>query len=232
MLVSLRSTLSIATAALALGFSVPSTAGGDKGSAPSKTEAAAKSATAGIIQSVALAHSMVRYGDKNADPVALIAAARMLKQAGARSADLKQGKGDAVASKTDADELSVGAVLDRARKLAGGRADLSGLIEDVAQSSSRGAVDGPGFWAQLALARTEYTYHLDFRGGEFAAVGVTPKDEGDIVLMVFDESGRVVCKKGDDTGLMLCAWYTRKTQTYTIKVINRGGISGYVGYYL
>ena len=196
--------------------------------------AAKKTPVPPVMQDALTAVSLAQYGDANADPLALIAAARMLKRAGTRSVDLKAQGTEGTAVKATASPADVAGILARARTLAGDRKDLIGLIDEVG-GTTRAAVDGPSLAVQLVPKGKEQKFVVDFRGGELATLSVKPEENADVLLVVQDETGRVICRKGDDTsalGVRLCLWIPPKTQSYLVRVVNRGGATTYLFGYL
>jgi hypothetical protein len=199
-----------------------------KGTAPKQLELPPQ------MQDALTAVALAQYGDANADALALITAARMLKRSGARSVDLKPQGGEGAAARSDATSMDATAVLGRARTLAGQRTDLVALIDETG-GATRAAVDGPSLAMQLVPKGKEQRFVVDFRGGELATVSVKPEENADVLLVIQDETGRTTCRKGDDTtalGIRLCLWIPPKTQTYLIRVLNRGGATTYLLGYL
>ena len=88
-------------------------------------------------------------------------------------------------------------------------------LAPVSADSKDGPTDGH---RDSVRANTTDVYHITFYGGEGAMVGAT--GNGDIDIMVYDSSGKLVAKDVEDDDTPVCTWTPRRTQRYTIKVIN------------
>lgn len=185
------------------------------------------SPSADAVARVNLADQLARYGDANKDSLALISAARILQSAGAQDAkaDKKtEGTGDPKAGKSQARDVTVAGMLDRAKKYADGRKDIIAMADEAAKTGSRGAAVGPRRWQTQVNARTTDIYNVTFRGGEPAMVAISGDGDTDLDLIIRDESGNVVCTStttGDDEA---CRWYPRWTGPFRIEVKNLGGV--------
>jgi hypothetical protein len=199
----------------------PAAAGGDNRAEPKPA-----TGTALAVESLRTAAELVRYGDANKDPLALITAARMMKQAG-----VQDSKAERVAVKPEAkdkpDTRSVEAVLARAKTLANGRQDLIALADDVAKSGARGGVNGPGRAVSVVGRGQTDVYRVTFRGLEPARVLVSGDGDSDLDLYVLDENGNQICKDDDATDDMVCGWTPRYTGQFVIRIVNRGMANRY-----
>lgn len=196
----------------------------DKGKGKGKNEGPGAAATADSPARVAhLAHSLARYGDKTKDPVAMIAAARMLGSTGAQDkAPERASKGKPV-DKPGAD-MSVAGLVARAKTYAGDRKDLVALADDAASSASRGPAQGPIRHVDTVNRRTNDIFNVVFNGGEAAYVGISGDGDTDLDLYIFDENGNLICRSvraGDDEG---CSFRPRWTGRFRIEVRNLGDV--------
>lgn len=222
---SIRRTL-VAAAIAAIGLSGAHAAEGSKVNLD-RANTGAASAGAQAAEAVATAQALARYGDVNKDALALITAARMLKETGARDA-LKVAKGREEAAKRNDDSLSAEAVLERGRALAAGRPDLLALADDVAKSGSRGVDRGPQVGRNKVVGpRAWHHYDLRFVGGERAKVYARGDGDSDLDLYVYDERGNLICKDVSPGDEMACAWTPRWTGMFRIRVLNRGVTNQY-----
>jgi len=89
---------------------------------------------------------------------------------GSQPSDAKRQGGVATASKAAKEKFAPGSILAHARTLAGGRADLLALAEDVAESGSRGATARPRRWGEVVLSGASDRYRVTFDGNEPTAV--------------------------------------------------------------
>ena len=78
-----------------------------------------------VIEQINLANKLIALGDERKDPLLLIAAARLQKSLSDEAVGLPHNS------------VKVPDVLERARKLAEGRKDLTGLVDDVAAMRSK-----------------------------------------------------------------------------------------------
>jgi hypothetical protein len=195
---------------------------------PNKGAAGKPGATAMAVDNLRTAAALVRYGDSAKDPLALITAARIIRESGASESKAERVGGKADAAKTKPDPLSADEVLARAKTLAAGRPDLLALADDVAKGSTRGAVDGPGRKRTVVGRGGIDQYRVTFRGGEAARVFVSGDGDSDLDLYVYDDNGNMVCRDVDSSDDMICAWTPRWTGNFTIRVRNLGMANQYV----
>ena len=214
-------------AALALGVSA-SAGAAQKGTHKGQSTAAAAASSAAAVDALHTAELLARYGDANKDPLALIEAARIVKDAGATTdSKAKQTAGKPGDAKNKPDTMSVASLVERAKALAGGRADLIALADDVSKSSSRGGVNGPGYRQTVVRSRAYDDFIVTFRGGEPARVAVRGDGDSDLDLYVYDENGNLICKDDDPSDGMYCAWNPRWTGPFRIRILNRGVANEY-----
>jgi hypothetical protein len=188
----------------------------------------ATSASASAVEALAAATSLVRYGDAAKDPLALIAAAKIMREVGSSQGTVQRVDGQSGDAKNKPDSTSVDAILTRAKGMAQGRPDLIALADDVAKASSRGATAGPRTHRDTVRSRATDSYRITFRGGEPARVMVSGDGDSDLDLFVYDENGNLVCKDDDGTDQMICAWNPRWTGPFTIRIRNLGIVNEYV----
>lgn len=217
----------IGIAVLALGVSMAHAAddkkkGSNQGKAGTQTE----SSTA--MQGVAAAQALVRYGDATKDPLALITAAKILRDVGGSDSKAQRTGGKAGDDKNKPDATAVPAILERAKGMAAGRADLLAMVEDLSKAATRGAVGGPGILRTVVRSRETDSFRVTFRGGERAVVTVSGDGDSDLDLFVYDENGNLICKDDDRTDDMVCGFSPKWTGPFTIRVRNLGIANQYV----
>lgn len=216
--------LAVGLSALSMAVAAP-TKGKNQGPAGKVTESAQ------AVQTVRTAEALARYGDAAKDPLALITAAKILKEAGTSESTAQRVTGKDGEAKNKPDAYSVEAVLQRARALAAGRQDLIAIADDVAKTSSRGAIGGPGFKRTVVASNGTHTYRVNFRGGEVARVLVSGDGDSDLDLYIYDENNNLICKDDDATDDMICQWTPRWTGSFQIRVRNRGVANDYKIYH-
>jgi len=168
------------------------------------------------------ARQLAAYADKNKDAVVMIAAAQVLKNLGVR--DLKSAPTGDTADKQGLD-MSVAALLERAKKYAGGRADLVALADDVAKRAARGDVRGPGCYANSSVRANGRLYHeITYQGGEVAILQLQGDGDTDLDMIVRDQFGNTICVANGPSDVETCRWYPRFTGPFRIEVQNLGSV--------
>jgi hypothetical protein len=190
--------------------------------------AAATTDSARAVDSAQTATALVRFGDANKDPLALITAARILKSIGSSESTAKRTGGTPGDDKGKPAADTVESILARAKTLAAGRADLIALADDVEKSGSRGATGGPKRNTTVVASRGTDRYSISFDGGRPARVFVSGDGDSDLDLYVYDQNGNLICKDDDNSDDMICGWTPSWTGPFTIRVVNRGILNRYV----
>lgn len=176
------------------------------------------------VQAAALSARLYAVGVAQADPVLVLAAARLRKQI-APAADPARRADDAEAvDAAPGDPLTWEAMAEAAAGLAEGDETILGLIEDLRAETTKGVVSGPVYnIGSLSPRKTDTYARIDFRGGEYAEVYVEAKSTVDVNLTVLDAQGRLVCADTDASHIAYCGWRPAETGAFTLKVENRGG---------
>jgi hypothetical protein len=199
-----------------------------KGSNADAAKATASSPATQAVEAIATAHALARYGDARKDPLALITAAKLKKEAGGQDATFERtGKSQPGEAKGKADTMSVEALIERAKALSAGRADLVALADDVLKGSARGAAGGPRSTRTVVRGGGTDQFRITFIGGEPAAVGISGDGDSRLDLYVYDENGNAVCNRvgpGDDA---ICRFNPRWTGPFIVRVVNRGVANEY-----
>lgn len=230
--------VAVGTMVLGMGMALaqaqaPAAAGSAPAAAAKKAPNVAKngknrSESASAVEAVAAAQGMVRYGDSAKDPLALIAAAKALKNLAGKDSTSERVSGKPAEAKNKPDSMSVEAILSRAKALANGRQDIVALADDVAKEGARGALNGPGIARTVVRGGAVDNFRVVFRGGEPARVLVSGDGDSDLDLYVYDQYGNRVCSDTDATDEMLCGWTPRETGPFIIRVRNLGVANQYI----
>ena len=172
------------------------------------------------VQTAALSARVFAAGVELADPVLMLAAARLRKainpEAGARAAE-----GGEVG--TDA-PLGWQAMAEAAQELANGDEALLGLIDDLRAEGTKGVASGPVYnIGQLGKGKTDTYRNIDFKGGEYAEVYIEAQSSVDLNLSVTDAQGRLVCADTDVSHIAYCGWRPDAAGAFTLSVQNKGG---------
>jgi hypothetical protein len=225
---SRRITLSVLALASALCAMPMAASGKNKGSNADPAKAQAVSSGTQAVEAVRTADALARYGDMKKDPLALITAAKIKKEAGGQAATFERvSKNKPGEAKGKSDGGTPEAMLERAKALAAGRADLVALADDVAKSGSRGALGGPKSTRTVVRGGETDQFRIKFEGGEPAAIGISGDGDSRLDLFVYDENGNEVCRRvgpGDDA---ICRFQPRWTGPFIVRVVNRGMANEY-----
>jgi hypothetical protein len=187
------------------------------------------SARADAVAFAATGEQLARFGEQRRDPLLLIAAARILLQAGVQPAEFKKqsrgGQGDARKPANEA--AGPEALLARARELASGRSDLIALADEVAKEGARGAVGGPRRGTTVVRTRAVDELSIEYNGGEMAAIAISGDGESDLDIEVIDPAGRVVCRADGPSDQEICRWAATKSGAHRVRIINNGVANEY-----
>jgi hypothetical protein len=203
---------------------------------PNKDKSGTVTPQAQAVQNLGVASQLAKYGEQNKDPLALILAAKMKLEAGQAAGTHKRESSKSLPgsakeeSKAEKPTSTPQRLLETAKGLAGGRADLVALADEAGKSVSRGAARGPQEAYERVNARKTDSYTIRFRGGEAAVVVLSGDGDTDLDLTVHDENGNLICASegaGDDEA---CRFYPSWTGPFVIRVINYGRV--YNQYYL
>ena len=85
-----------------------------------------------------------------------------------------------------------------------------------------GAIPSPRRGEYRIAARSYRTFSVRFRAYEVARVVVEGDGDTDLDLYIYNEDGALVASDDDSSDYCVAEWVPRRTQTYTIKVVNRG----------
>jgi len=181
---------------------------------------------ADAVSRISMAQDLAAYGEKNKDSLALIVAAKILKENPTQAVAAKkasEGKGSgATAKETGTASSSVASILDHAKKYAAGRKDLIAIANDVASTSSRGRVGGSRLIEDRVKAGHSDVWTMTFRGGEEALVAVKGHRNTDLDFYIYDEGGHLIKSDTDSTSLTALRWTPKWTGKFKIKIKNLG----------
>jgi hypothetical protein len=156
------------------------------------------------------------WGDREQDALALMTAAQISIQSGARpSAAAAGAQLSSPAVRSDA----VPALLMRARVYAAGRADLLALIADL-ETTSRGAQQGPFRERVLAPVGAIQSLVVTFVQGVQATFGIAGEPDADLELEIVDDRGQAVCTDRSRGDRKHCSWTPKTTGEYRVRVRN------------
>jgi len=224
---SVKSNIMVGAVVLAMASSA-SLALADAGKINVDTSARGTTLQAEAVAHVSMAQDLIAYGDANKDAMSLIVAAGILKANPTHALDAKKAtEGEAAKSgkKSSAEaDNSVASVLIRAKKYAAGRKDLIAMANDVASSSSRGRIQGPGDHRDRVSSHHTDVYKLTYRGGESAIFGIRGDGDTDLDFYVYDENDHLITSDTDSTDIAVLRWHPKWTGKFTIKIKNRGNV--------
>jgi hypothetical protein len=199
-----------------------------KGGNVDQTRSTPISPAAQQVATASTAYALARYGDANKDPLALVVAAKMLKEVGQSDGKATRTKAGGTETKDKPDTMTVDAILARAKALGAGRADIVALADDVSKGGTRGNVNGPQGWRSVVSGRTIDTWRVSFRGGETAAVALSGDGDSDLDLYVYDENNNLICQSTNSGDDEFCRFSPRWTGTFYVRVKNYGIANQYI----
>jgi hypothetical protein len=170
-------------------------------------------ATAAIAQ-LRLSDTLADFGERNADPVALIEAAKIRKML---PPPLNVASGETAESRTWQ------TLLARASQLAGTNPMVESFIADVRRLKLR---DIPVIPIDVKLLRKQVKRHaadrveVHFMAGEVAEIYIRPVAEVDLDLLVYDDLNNLICTGGGTGHNSECRWRPRHDGSFLIDVQN------------
>ncbi len=179
------------------------------------------------------------YGLRQGDPIILVAAARSLIRIGGnyRATGVRRGhdvEGTGKPTRSDGKRSTQARQSPEARYLAaavvhaGDDPAIALMIDATLAARARGRSDGPGRWQGPVEQRGYVELEVEFRGAELAEVFVVGDGETDVDLEVLDQVGTRVCKSEGDGDREACRWTPDRTETYVVRVTNRGKVWNFV----
>lgn len=202
--------------------------------AQEKSSEASQPASEQMVQ-LRLASDLAKYGYETYSASALIEAARILAAVPTRELtpeSFTQGEGE-TGNKDGKVEFSVEQLLTDARDYADGDATLLALADQVKvdNGTSRGRVGGAATHSDCVRANSTDTYTIRFIAGEEAEVAVIGDGDTDLDLYIYDSNGNLIEKDDDYTDRCYCSWTPKWTGSFSIKIMNRGGVCNYYTLY-
>ncbi len=175
------------------------------------------------LQRLDLSMRLHRAGRAAADPVLVLAAARLrasVALAGPR--EIPVGMEGALPP------LEAASMLQEAHALAKGDDALIAVIEDSAAERPKGLASGPLHrLGTIAPGGRNRYFALPFRGGEYAEVYAEAQGAADLLLTILDAEGRTVCADSDHSAIAYCGWRPEHAGEFTIVLENRGEGASY-----
>jgi hypothetical protein len=98
------------------------------------------------------------------------------------------------------------------------------LVAGSGASAHAGAVDGAKSGFYRLNAGYYNTFRISFWAGELAEVGVIGDGATNVDLYIYDSYGNLVAWDENHTDKCYVKWVPRYTETFTIKLVNRGGV--------
>ncbi len=170
-----------------------------------------------------LSARLYEAGVADADPLLVLAAARLRKSIAPTEGTLRPSEPEAGGDPQAGAPLRWQDMVATAEALAPGDDLIAGLAEDIRAETTKGVVSGPIYGlSSLSAGRADLYERIDFRGGEYAVVYVEAKASTDMKLFVEDAQGRLVCSDTDISHIAYCGWRPAETGSFTIRVENRG----------
>lgn len=197
---------------------------------------AADTPRSSAVADVAMAVRLAGYGERMADPVALIAAARILVMTESGRLDLQattEGGTPLPDDKERAERIAPdpAALLAAAQDLAGGNAAIDQMVASLEQmlpddrDGARGNVAGPAVTIARVQADATDRWEIGrFRAGERAQVIVDGDGDTNLDCYVYDEHQNLIGEDDDATDYCVLSWIPRYTGPFTLSVRNLGRV--------
>lgn len=175
---------------------------------------AAPTDSAAFVEQLRLARRLAAYAQANDDALAMLAAARVMAEAGAvRSRSEPQRPNEPLAD----------AYFDRAEALARGRADLVALIADARAARLRHSRAGGDVRTSVVLGGDRLRVKLSFAPGQRARFGIDPDPTDSVTLRVLGPGQELLCElstQREQRGYVECEWMPRQAGDTTILILN------------
>lgn len=175
--------------------------------------------------------AQLAIADEDAAMLAQAAKIRARVNTEALEAEATHGESDQAAATDEkdgaAEHLSAEDMLDMAREFAGDDETLLALIDStlITEVRSRGRVGGARAIQDIAQAHTDVLFTgVYFEGGKLAEVALSGDGDTDLDLVIYDESGNVVCASVSWNDREYCSWQPRWTGEFSIEVSNLGSV--------
>ena len=165
------------------------------------------------IEQLELANKLADFGERQADPVALVEAAKLLKRASATM----PAKGKAEGMRTWE------SLLIRASQLAGSNPTVANLAADVRAYKVRDIprLDGASMTNKTVKADGADRVEVTFHAGQMAMVYVRPTPPVDLDLYVYDEFENLICSGPNGGHESQCRWRPRRDGQFLLDVRNK-----------
>jgi hypothetical protein len=97
-------------------------------------------------------------------------------------------------------------------------------IQAVPITAFAGNATGPTSRYDSVLAYDYDDWTAKFVGGRYATVTIDGDGDTDLDLYVYDSYGNLVAADDDYLDYCIAEWIPSRTQTYTIRIVNRGSV--------
>ena len=182
------------------------------------------------VSALRLAADLVKYGYEQQSALPLIDALQIISENQTQPLDTEV-KGETATPATDKKNgkitLDFNTILTSAKEFADGNEDLLkliSLIENDAEGTHRGAVNGPrrGYFSVSAGCYNDFD--VSFVQGYLAEVAVSGDGDTDLDLYIYDSNGNLIASDTDYSDDCYVNWVPAWTGRFVIRVVNRGGV--------
>ena len=231
---TLNKLLAASGIAFGLGFGAPALAGSAAQGTP--TPAPQKGVNIGSgpkapaaddpIARLQMTADLLAVGRVTKDPLALIVAARIMKNLGGADIDLKPEARAAPANvQKPGQPVSPDTILVEAHNLAGGDKITNLLIDEAAAMRRAEGAGQPKTHHDTVQPAATDVYTVVFNGGQLAEAGIAGDGASDLDLFVYDENDHLVCRSTASTDREYCRWWPRWTGPFRIEIQNLGAVA-------
>lgn len=176
------------------------------------------------VQMMRVAGELVKYGYAKSQALPLIQAVEIYQAVGEGNFNGEKANNES-ASKDSSVSYDISQIIADAAELAEGDTNLLALVENLKTKATRGATSNYEVHRDCVSANSTDEYRIQFRGGESAIVVVSGDGDTDLDLYVYDRNGNLVSSDTDFSDDCVAVWNPRYTQTYTIRIKNRGRVA-------
>lgn len=185
----------------------------------------APAAAPGGAVTLAMAQELYQIGLARKDALSVLTAARLAASVDARTVERRKttegtalvGQDDGVGAPVDA-----GAMLAKARELAGEDETLAGLVEDAEAEGTRGRMGGASQTLSRLSAGQSDVWEVPFYGDSYAEVAVIGDGGANLDVLVTDENGNTICFDVSSSDKMSCSFTPAWNGYFHVTVQNNG----------
>jgi hypothetical protein len=182
------------------------------------------------MSAASLALELANYGYANKSVISLVESARIILSTPFQPMEVVKSEpsnGDAGAKVAKAPQLDPKLLLRDAKIYAEDNETLLALVamvEEEANSKSRGRVAGAAAVQRRVYGNSTYTDYVLFKGQELAEVAVIGDGDTDLDLYVYDENGNFIAQDTNNTDVCYISFTPKWQGSFRVVVKNVGAL--------